>query len=199
MPDTSHSMFRGVVFDMDGTLTVPCLDFGEIRAEIGVPDGDDLAVQIAEMIPADQRRAWAIVKRHEALAIENHHLQAGCRDLLQRCRQSGIRLGVVTRNVEHSVKQLCGRFGLEFDTILTREFKHMKPHPGPLLHILEQWHLDAADVLMVGDYIHDIQCGAAAGTRTCYFRNPGRSCVGACPDYVVGSMAELDAVLFPGG
>ena len=197
MGDTRQPAFLGVIFDMDGTLTVPSLDFGVIREAIGVPPGGDLAVQIAELLPEEQDRAWAIIESHEALAIENQHLQPGCAGLLTRCREAGFRLGVVTRNVEHSVTELCARFGLEFDTVLTREFKHMKPHPGPVLHILDTWGLAAKDVLMVGDYIHDIQCGRAAGTPTCYFQNPGRFCVGAAPDYVVNSMSELEAMLFP--
>ncbi len=197
MSETTQPAFEGVIFDMDGTLTVPCLDFDAIRKEIGLPDGGDLAVQIAEMSPQEQAMAWEIIERHESRAIEKQELQEGCAELLERCRQCGVRLGVVTRNVEESARQLCARFSLEFDTILTREFEHMKPHPGPILHILGEWDLDAPNALTVGDYIHDIQCGSAAGTRTCYFQNPGRSCVGCTPDHVVSSMAELEALLFP--
>jgi len=33
---------RGVVFDMDGTLTVPNLDFQELYRRAGVPKGEDI-------------------------------------------------------------------------------------------------------------------------------------------------------------
>lgn len=33
----NHSSIKLVVFDMDGTLTVPYLDFNKIRKQIGVP------------------------------------------------------------------------------------------------------------------------------------------------------------------
>ena len=40
---------RGVVFDMDGTLTVPNLDFGEMYRRCGVSKDDDILAAIARM------------------------------------------------------------------------------------------------------------------------------------------------------
>jgi len=194
--DAERGGFRGVIFDMDGTLTVPILDFDRIRNEIGLPPGRDLAAQIGELPDSEKRRAWGIVERHEAEAARDQTLQDGCRDLLVACRRIGMRLGIVTRNVHEHAASLCRRFDLDFDTILTREFGPMKPDPAPVLHLLEHWDLNAEQVLMVGDFVDDITCGQAAGVSTCYFENPGKPCEGGNPTWTVHSMGELRAILF---
>lgn len=179
---------------MDGTLTRPTLDFEAMRRELGAPEGD-LAHYILSLPPADRERAWAVIEAHEERAILDQRLQPGAADLLADCRVAGIRLGVVTRNAERSVQALCRTYGLAFDRVVTRDFPHIKPHPGPVLHILEAWGLPAARALMVGDYVHDIACGRAAGTATCFFQNPGHVFHGRDADYTVHSFEELRTVI----
>ena len=41
-----------------------------------------------------------------------------------------------------------------------------KPSPDPVLHLLRQFHTEADRALMVGDCVHDIDAGRAAGVRT---------------------------------
>lgn len=187
--------YDGIIFDMDGTLTVPTLDFHAIRAEIGLPPGD-VAAAIAALPEPGRRRAWTIIERHEREANQHQRLQKGCRQLLDRCHRETVKVGVVTRNMAESVRALCRRFGLTFDIALSREFRDMKPHPGPALHILEDWGFAPRQVLMVGDYVHDILCGQAAGIAACFFENEGKPCRGAVPDHVVRSMAELEELVF---
>jgi HAD superfamily hydrolase (TIGR01549 family) len=129
--------------------------------------------------------------------MKHQQLQEGSAELLGKCRRLAIRAGVVTRNARRSVDHLCRRFGLEFDAVVTREFPVMKPHPRPVLHILEQWGLAAPDVLTIGDYLFDIQCGRTAGTRTCFFQNPGMPSFADEADFAVSSMHELDRLVFP--
>ena len=45
--------YQAVIFDMDGTLTVPCIDFGEMRRRLGVAEGDIL-VTVRGWAPARQ-------------------------------------------------------------------------------------------------------------------------------------------------
>jgi phosphoglycolate phosphatase-like HAD superfamily hydrolase len=58
------------------------------------------------------------------------------------------------------------RCGLSFDTVLAREDAPYKPNPQGLWQICAAWGLPPAEVLMVGDYLYDIQAGRRAGTRT---------------------------------
>lgn len=181
---------------MDGTLTVPSLDFNAIRREIGILSGD-LTHEIEQLAPALQARAWAIIEQHEERAMQDQALQEGAEAFLKKCRRRSLRLGVVTRNVKRSVDHLCERYALRFDAVVTREFHVMKPHPGPVLHMLEAWGLAPAAALMVGDYRYDIQCGVSAGTWTCFFQNPDVPFSGEDADFVVSSMTELDRLVFP--
>jgi HAD superfamily hydrolase (TIGR01549 family) len=187
--------FRGVIFDLDGTLTRPTLDFAAMRREIGIPDGD-LAEQIPQLPEGRRQEAWAIVEAHEERALREQELQDGALELLARCRDADIRTGVLTRNLARSVDHFCRQHGVQFDAVVTREFPFIKPRPEPVLHILEAWGMPPGDALMVGDYAHDVTCGRAAGVRTCFFQNPGRPDYGGDADYTVRSMAELDALLF---
>ncbi len=188
--------YQAIIFDMDGTITKPVFDFRQMSKDIGLAPGD-IARDIEALPPSERARAWRIVEVHERKAEEQQELQDGARALLNRCRVAAIRIGLITRNVQRSVDALCRKFNLSFDYVITREFPHVKPHPAPILHMLEQWSIAPEDALMVGDYIHDIDCGKAAGTQTCFYLNDGRRDFGANADFTVHSMAELKQHLWP--
>jgi HAD superfamily hydrolase (TIGR01549 family) len=191
--------YQALIFDMDGTLTRPTLDFRAIRRELGMESAVDLAKQIAAL-PADQQReAWGVVEAHERRAMECQDLQPGSRELVEECRRRSVKTGVVTRNTRESVDHLCRRFVLRFDAVVTREFAFLKPDPAPVSHMLTAWGIAPAAALVVGDYIHDIECGRAAGTATCFFRNPGMTDFGQMADFAVDSMVELRGILFRKG
>jgi len=192
----AEQRYQAVIFDMDGTITRPVLDFREIRKEIGLPEGD-IAKEIAKLPSPERERAWAIIEGHERDAEDQQQLQDGAKAVLDRCRAGDMRMGLITRNVRRSVDTLCRKFDLSFDYVITREFPHLKPHPAPILHMLEKWGIAPGDTLMVGDYIHDIECGLAAGTDTCYFLNPGRTDFGKDATFTVHSMPELEAIIWP--
>ncbi len=189
--------FDGIILDLDGTLTRPTLDFAAIRREIGIGADDDLVERI-NILPSDRRiAAWAIVERHEEEARRRQVIQPGARELLEHCRLRGVRTAVVTRNTRRSVETFCARYEVSFDTVVTREFPFIKPHPGPIQYVLAQWKMTAERVLTVGDYIHDIASGRAAGTLTCHFRNPGCATGNIEADFSVKSMGELWELVFP--
>jgi phosphoglycolate phosphatase-like HAD superfamily hydrolase len=37
------------------------------------------------------------------------------------------------------------------------------PHPGGLLKLAQAWNVPASEMVMVGDYRFDLDCGRAAG------------------------------------
>ncbi len=65
-----------------------------------------------------------------------------------------------------AVDRVLSRCGLSFDPVMAREDAPYKPSPVGLWQICEAWQLAPADVLMVGDYLYDVQAGLGAGTRT---------------------------------
>jgi HAD superfamily hydrolase (TIGR01549 family) len=61
------------------------------------------------------------------------------------------------RPTEHLLERLLPKF--QFEPILTRSFLPAKPDAAPLRHIIDHWKLDSAQVIMIGDGVHDMQAG----------------------------------------
>jgi HAD superfamily hydrolase (TIGR01549 family) len=185
----------GLIFDMDGTLTVPVIDFAEIRAALGC-EGHDIAAWIQALPEPHRHAAWSVVEGFEEAAVAGMELRTGCRALLQRCHAAQLPMALVTRNRPPAVAALLARVGPLFDPVLTRDFKPIKPDPAPVHHILAQWGIRAERTLFVGDYRHDIECGRAAGTRTCFVSYPGKEDFSEMADFAVDSLSELERRLF---
>jgi HAD superfamily hydrolase (TIGR01549 family) len=157
--------YCGVIFDMDGTLTEPFFDFRAIETEVGIT-GVDLVDYMLAASEAERQRIKAILQKHEDHAAENAPIRAGARELLLELRQRKIPVALLTRNTRRSIEMVCSRLDLKFEITLSREDGHFKPKPEPVWHICRQWNLSAAQVLVVGDYKYDVECGKAAGSKT---------------------------------
>src|SRR5918994_278619 len=74
---------RALLFDMDGTLTAPALDFPAIKAAMGIPVQRPILEALAEM-PADQRAvAEARLHEYEDRAALESKLNRGCDSLIE--------------------------------------------------------------------------------------------------------------------
>lgn len=188
--------YKGIIFDMDGTLTVPLLDFNRIQRELGIVEGD--IAEVIESWPEPRRtQGWRLIEKYEHEASENNRLQPDALEVLASFAARRIRLGIITRNTMVSVdKLLKTKLTVAFDIILTREFPHMKPSPEPVRHILERWNLMPEECLMVGDYIHDIQAANAAGAFSCYYKNTHGGDYDREADFTVKSFKELQNLVF---
>jgi HAD superfamily hydrolase (TIGR01549 family) len=181
---------RGVIFDMDGTLTVPAIDFVEMRRRLGIPSGDILAT--VKAWPPDRREAaFAVIEELEEHARRVLAIQEGAVELLAFLDERSIPKAIMTRNTRRTVDHLMRHLGCAFSVILTRDFEPVKPHPAPVLHICAHWGLAPADVLVVGDYRDDLTCGRAAGARTCLLRNRLNAAYADEADLVADSLREL--------
>lgn len=173
MPDRHHppthplsdpSPPKAVLFDMDGTLTVPMLDFDAIRAEMGVSGP---ILEAMRGLDAEQLSAAAdVLDRHERLAAERSELNDGCREVLAWLYERRVPTALVTRNSRASVRTVLDRHGLRFDLLVSREDGPPKPHPEPVSRCCRAFGLSAAEAWMVGDGSHDVEAGNAAGTPT---------------------------------
>jgi len=118
-----------VIFDLDGTLTEPLLDFDAMRAEIGLPPGPILE-QLAHADAATQARADEILRRHEREAIARATLADGCAELLALLAARAIPTAILTRNVREVVETFSSTFGFSFAAVYTREDGPHKPSPA---------------------------------------------------------------------
>jgi phosphoglycolate phosphatase len=81
----------------------------------------------------------------------------------------GLRVGVATNDSEFAARAHLGRAGIQdrFDFIAGADSGHgAKPGPGMCLAFAEGLGLAPETVLMVGDSLHDLHAGRAAGMRT---------------------------------
>lgn len=154
-----------VIFDMDGTLTRPNLDFDLIRAEIGI-EASPILEAVEKMSPADRLRAEAVLHRHEAQSAADSELQPGAAEVVAAIRAAGWRIALMTRNSRASTQVFQEKHGFSFDFIRTREDGPFKPSPAPVFDICRALEREPAESCVVGDYHYDIRCGKAAGATT---------------------------------
>lgn len=213
MVDSTKARLRGVVFDMDGTLTVPVIDFpGMYKAVLGEedykilkkenPTGIDILHHIESWSPRRQRIAYEIIADFEKKGLDSLQIMPGLSQLYEFLESKNIRRGLITRNVKASVDIFHQRFGMTFSPALSREFRPYKPDPAPLLHICSTWGVQPHEVMMVGDSLKDdVACGKSAGAFACLLDETGRYDssgyvdVQFQPDYKVSSLAEVQCIL----
>ena len=167
---------RHWVFDMDGTLTVAVHDFALIRRELDIPATRDILEHLAALAPDEAAacRDWLMaLERELALAAQP---APGALDLLQALHGAGCRLGVLTRNagsLAWLTLQAIGVDGLfQQGEVIGRDDAVPKPDPDGLLRLAAHWQVPARQLLMVGDYRFDLECGRAAGAATLLVNQP---------------------------
>ena len=197
MSSTSTALprLRGVVFDMDGTLTTPNLDFGEMYKRAGVPMTEDLLEAISKMTPEKKEMANAVIEEIEAEVIYASYtchvlqlanslrssqgrrtlqLEPGVFELADWLRYHNIPCALVTRNtstsVKHFHKELWTPLGLPpLSPAISRDDAQYPPKPDPaaLKAIASELELDPSEMLMVGDSpSNDVVFGKRGGSAT---------------------------------
>ncbi|XP_055813767.1 haloacid dehalogenase-like hydrolase domain-containing protein At2g33255 [Solanum dulcamara] len=204
---------KGIVFDMDGTLTVPVIDFQAMyRAVLGHdeylavksknPSGIDILHHIESWSHDKQLRAYEVIADFEKQGLDRLQIMPGAAELCSFLDSRNIRRGLITRNVKDAVDLFHERFGVKFSPALSREYRPYKPDPAPLLHICSTWEVQANEVMMIGDSLKDdVACGKRAGAFTCLLDETGRYDAPEYknfehqPDYKVSSLVEVQSLL----
>jgi len=188
-------MQAAVIFDLDGTLTKPYLDFDEIRREIGIASGPILEA-MSTMTDAQRRRAEIIVERHEWDAAENAELYEHAVETLTACHRLGFGVAILTRNARVTVEHVLKKHGLVVDAIRTREDGAIKPSPEPVLSLCRELDADPRYSWMVGDFLFDILSGKSAGTGTVLMIGDQlQPDYASQADFVIRKLAELTAIV----
>jgi HAD superfamily hydrolase (TIGR01509 family) len=194
MDDSDAVLPRAVLFDMDGTLTAPMLDFPRIKAEMGIGDRPILEA-LAEMDGACRAAAEAVLFRHEEEAAVRSTLNPGCRELLDWLAGRGIRSALVTRNSRQSVQTVIERHGLHVDYTVSRADAPHKPNPAGLHRACARLGVAPGDAWMVGDGQYDVEAGRAAGVRTVWVSHGQARRFDAVPWRTVENLHQLAELL----
>ena len=185
----------GVIFDMDGTLIEPSIDFADMRSRIyeiasnefgrTVNEGDVVEMVMSFPTSAGRSAAKAVFDDIEEKARLNMKLMPGMVELCKYLDENNIKRALLTRNVETSVdylyeKHMKSASLSKFEPAIARnsvdssgELILPKPNPDAILFICDQWGCDPSQVMMVGDSEKDdvvaanrAGCGGACWLQT---------------------------------
>lgn len=218
------SPYKGVFFDLDGTLADtapdlvaaanqlliarnlapkqyevlrPCASAGA-RGLIGGAFGID--PEHPDFIPLRDE----FFANYEKALLVNSVLFEGVDHLLDQLDNAKLPWGIVTNKSERFTNPLTDLMGLRHRAVSTVSgdtTAYSKPHPEPILHAARIANIDPSSSVYVGDDIRDIVAGKAAGMKTiaaaygyCGCEEPPEAW-GA--DYLVRHPKELLQIIFP--
>ncbi|GAX82530.1 hypothetical protein CEUSTIGMA_g9957.t1 [Chlamydomonas eustigma] len=175
---------------MDGTLTVPVIDFAEMKRRAGVPLGIDILDTINSWSDAERKeKAFAAILEMEEEALLAMKLMPGAGELCNFLDSRHVPRGLITRNVKRGVDHFHQHHVTplqlnHFTPAITRECSFAyKPSPEALLHICETWGIKPSECIMVGDSVKDdVVSGNRAGSLTVLLDYEGK---GAFQDMVL--------------
>jgi HAD superfamily hydrolase (TIGR01509 family) len=184
---------KAVIFDLDGTLTKPILDFNRIREEIGLDAAaGDILSAIGAMDSAQRRQAHAILERHEQHAARHSRLNDGVTELLAELRRRKLPIGLLTRNTRENTMFVARRHGLDFDAVIDRDDGPVKPDGYGVLKLCEQFGAVPAETLVVGDFLHDLLSARNAGAIAVLLKtHPQAEQFENHAHYVISQVSEL--------
>lgn len=188
-------MFKSIVFDLDGTLINSPLCFDTIRTTLDLPKGHPILEALALLPPAVQTEKNHILEQLEIAAAQKSVLMEGALTFLLQSKQARINIGIFTRNCRSVTDIVMRKFNLPIDAIITRNDAKPKPDPQGLNMLLARWNNRPEELLYVGDYHFDIQCGKQAGVKTALFTNGSTPESDFGADYVTHSYADLASQL----
>jgi pyrophosphatase PpaX len=182
----TESRIRTLLFDLDGTLIdsirlildsyhhtvrthgLPPRTDEQWLAGIGTP----LRVVFSELAghPDLMERLIATYRDYN---LTHHDTQVipyvGAPELIRQVKDLGYQTGLVTSKNRPGALRGLKLAGIadHFDVLVCADdVEHPKPHPEPVLKALTQLGALPQETLFIGDSVHDMRCGRAAGVRT---------------------------------
>lgn len=178
-------MFKGIVFDLDGTLVDSPLCFKSIRSQLEIPN-DQYILEYLDQLPLKEKlEKLKLLEEIELIAAKQAVPFPRALTLLEELRALGIKIGIFTRNCRTATNHIIQSHGMKINMVVTRNDAPAKPNPEGLKLFLSQWNLEGTELLYIGDYRFDIECGKEAGVRTGLFTNGQEPLEKWSSDYVI--------------
>ena len=194
-----------VLFDFDGTLTRPgALDFSVIKAAIGCPDKTPVLEYMAGIDDPERRSEMAArLDRFELEGAAASVPNAGAAVIVAFIKKARLPLGVLTRNSRASVLRALENFTevapADIDVLITREDPaRIKPSGEGVRLAARRLGVEPAHVLVVGDFVFDVEAGRRAGAMTVFLTNGGALPDDLESDFVIDSLTDLQPLITDG-
>jgi HAD superfamily hydrolase (TIGR01549 family) len=183
------------VFDLDGTLTLPVHDFSFIRQVLGVPPGKDILGYLASLPDAEAQPLHEKLNSIETELVGRAEPAPGTIRFIQILYRRGARIGILTRNTQDVAAKTLDFLGIggyfPKECVLGRDEAPPKPDPEGLFRLCRMWNTMPGDMVMVGDYLFDLQTGRNAGAATIHVDRTRRFIWPELADIAVGTLDEL--------
>ena len=196
-------VIKGVLFDFDGTLTVPgAIDFIKIKDSLGCPREKTILEFIESLDKDKQEKANRLLDRHEEEAAHISLPAPGAESVIRELKEKDLPLGIITRNSLKAVLLALNNFdhikAEDFTIILTREDTIPKPEPAGVLIAASKMDILPEELLLVGDFSLDIIAGHAAGAKTVLIVHDTIRKIPPHPepDYQINHLRELIPIVF---
>lgn len=184
-----QSNIQAIILDFDGTLAdtqplilsslqrtirelhLPPRTDAECRSIIGLP----LKECFTTLLGVDDVLAGRCADVYRRVFDEDNHpgtvtLFPHVLETLKTLHDRGLLLAICSSRGRPTLDGFVRTFRLEEYVsmiVSANDVQRHKPHPDPVLLILKQLDIPAAEALMVGDASYDILMGRSAGCRTC--------------------------------
>ena len=197
---------KAVLFDFDGTLTKPgSIDFNLIKRAIGCP-AESFILEYIETLGnhVQKKKAISALEEFENKAADSSEPNKGAEELLLYLRSNGLSTGIISRNSLESIKRSFHNFKeikfSDFDVIITRDNSvKPKPYADGVILAAKKLKVDVKELVVVGDFLFDIQAGKDAGSITVFLNNRlEHNFSDPESDYTISQLDELKDVIRPG-
>lgn len=186
---------KAVLFDMDGTLTIPAFDFPAVRQQMGIPAGKPILEYLATMPPANRARARRVLHRIEDDIAQSVPLADRCGEIIEYLASRRTKVALITRNRRASVRTFLRRHHLPISVCIAREDGPHKPDPAGLCLASAKLGVEARNCWMVGDGQYDVEAGINAGMFTVWLHHGRDRNFSATPGLTFRDLCELDTYL----
>jgi pyrophosphatase PpaX len=185
MPAASAAAPGAVLFDLDGTvidtieLIVQSAEYAFAKCGAACPTRAQWLAGVGRPLPtmfglfAKPAEVDALILAYREFQMQHHDrltsAYPGIPQLLETLRAAGYRLAVVTSKTGAMASKGLEHCGLarHFETIVGMDASQRhKPHPEPVLVALDRLGVAPGKAWLVGDSVHDMEAGNAAGVAT---------------------------------
>ena len=186
------SPFKGIIFDLDGTLADTKLDFAQMCIDSGLPVGTRILEHCDSLDEPQQIDAiLRIVEKHEMEGANQASWIADAPEVLSLLNKASIPMAIVTRNMRKAAQLTIDKLSIPIEFLITREDCLPKPHPDGLLMVANQWKIPPSQLVYVGDFKFDMIAAKQAGMNACLLANDRNAPFHHMADKVIQSFREL--------